>query len=83
MLQITPSERAALQLLAAGTANDTIAERLGVSYCDIETSLGKLFDRMGVKNRDDAIAAAFHRGLLGPTSASLSLTVAHGDTLPD
>ncbi|HYU77610.1 MAG TPA: LuxR C-terminal-related transcriptional regulator [Vicinamibacterales bacterium] len=64
MLQITPSERAALQLLATETAATTIAERLGISHSEIEAYLIALFGRMGVRTRAEAIAAAFRRGLL-------------------
>ena len=66
MLQITPLERAALQLLASGTATDGLADRLGMDECEVETRLNALFVRMGVASRDEALAAAFRRGLLIP-----------------
>jgi DNA-binding CsgD family transcriptional regulator len=64
VLQITPSERAALQLLANGKATNEIAGRLGISECEIEAHLTGLFARMGAASRSEAIAAAFRRGLL-------------------
>lgn len=64
MLQITPSERAALQLLANGNAATEIAGRLGISECEVEAHLTALFARMGAASRAEAIAAAFRRGLL-------------------
>ena len=64
MLQITPSERVALQLLAQGRPTDEIAGCLGVSEGRVEAHLSTLFARMGTPNRVEAIAAAFRRGLL-------------------
>ena len=64
MLQITPRERAALQLLANGTATGEIADRLGISECEVDAHLMTLFARMGAASRTEAIAAGFRRGLL-------------------
>lgn len=64
MLQITPWERAALQLLANGKATDELAGRLGFSECELEAYLTTLFARMGAASRTEAIADAFRRGLL-------------------
>jgi DNA-binding CsgD family transcriptional regulator len=64
MLQITPLERAALQLLAKGKPSDEIAGCLGISECTVEARLTALFARMGAPSRIEAIAAAFRRGLL-------------------
>ena len=64
MLQITPLERVALQLLASGIATHELAGRLGVSAREIETHLNTLFERMGAASRTEAVAAAFRRGLL-------------------
>ena len=64
MLQITPSERRALELLAKGKTNHEIANHLQVSERDFESSLTVLFARMGVASRTEAIAAAVRRGLL-------------------
>jgi DNA-binding CsgD family transcriptional regulator len=64
VLQITPLERVALQLLANGIATDELAGRLGVTAGEIEAHLSVLFARMGATSRSQAIAAAFRRGLL-------------------
>ena len=66
MLQITPLERVALQLLASGAATNGLADRLGMDECELETSLNALFARMGVTGRAEALAAAGRRGLLIP-----------------
>ena len=67
MLHITPWERAALELLAAGTPTGVLAERFGTSEVDLEARLSKLFARMGVLGRAEAVDAAFRRGLVTRT----------------
>jgi DNA-binding NarL/FixJ family response regulator len=64
LLQITPHERVALQLLADGTGTRGIADRLGVSEPEVEAHLSGLFARMGAASRTEAVAAAWRRGLL-------------------
>ncbi|OLC41926.1 MAG: hypothetical protein AUH43_23655 [Acidobacteria bacterium 13_1_40CM_65_14] len=64
VLQITPAERAVLQLLADGKATSEIADRLGISDRAVEALLTMLFGRMGAASRPEAIAAALRRGLL-------------------
>jgi DNA-binding CsgD family transcriptional regulator len=67
VLQITPSERTALLLLADGVSTNDLAGRFGVSECEMEAHLTTLFARMGAASRTEAIAAAFRRGLLNPS----------------
>jgi len=64
VLQITPRERAALQLLANGNATGEIADRLGISEREVDAHLTKLFSRMGAATRSEAIAVGYRRGLL-------------------
>jgi NarL family two-component system response regulator YdfI len=64
VLQITPGERVALQLLANGKALNEIAGRLGIGEREADAHLTILFARMGAASRSEAIAAAFRRGLL-------------------
>ena len=64
VLQITPGEKVALQLLAEGSATTSIAARLGMSERDVEAQLVTLFARMGASDRREAIAVASRRGLL-------------------
>ena len=62
MLQITPSERAVLQLLADGDDASRIAGRLGIR--EIDAYLAALFAKLGAAGRSDAVAAASRRGLV-------------------
>jgi len=66
VLQITPSERDALQLLAQGAPTSRIGAMLGLSPGDIDPFLGALFARLGVASHADAIRVASRRGLLVP-----------------
>jgi DNA-binding NarL/FixJ family response regulator len=64
LLQITPWERHALQLLAERKAQAEIASRLGVSDAEIGPQLAALFEKMGASSRNEAIASAQRRGLI-------------------
>jgi len=64
VLQITPAERAVLQLLADGNPTVDIARRLGLSQRAIDTLLTMLLKRMGASSPVDAVADAMRRGLL-------------------
>src|SRR5262249_41027314 len=62
VLQITPAERTALQMLADGLAHHEIARNLRMSECVLDAELRTLFERMGVAGRNQAIADAVRRG---------------------
>ena len=64
VLQITPTERMALQLLAEGKSRSQIAVLLGVGDCDAEDLLVGLFGRMRARTQFEAVAAAAQRGLI-------------------
>jgi len=66
VLQITPSERDALRLLAQGASTTQMGAMLGLSPGDIDQFLGALFARLGVASHADAIRVASRRGLLVP-----------------
>lgn len=64
VLQITPRERAALQLLANGDTPSDVAAGLGISTPEGEVLLKRLFAAMGATTQADAVASARRRGLL-------------------
>ena len=66
MLHITPDERQALRLLAAGQARARIAARLGITTFELELQLRTLFARMGAASPTDAVNIAIRRGLVYP-----------------
>ena len=67
VLQITPSERYALQLVAKRAPAMQIAAMLGLAPADIGSFLAALFARLGATNRAEVIKVASRRGLLMPS----------------
>ena len=67
VLQITPSERDALQLVAQGAPTSQIGAMLGLVPADIGPFLAALFARLGATSRAEAIRVASRRGLLMPS----------------
>ena len=63
-LQITPSERHALQLLANGYTTNDVATGLGISAVEAEVLLTRLFAALGAASQAEAIAVAHKRGLV-------------------
>ena len=64
MVQITPGERAVLELLADGATASQLARHLEVSEPDVARKLASLFAKMGATCQSEAVAAASRRGLL-------------------
>lgn len=67
-LQITPSERHALQLLADGHTTSGVAARLRMGTRETEVLLTRLFAALGAASEAEAIAAAHKRGLTATRS---------------
>lgn len=63
-LQITPSERRALQLLANGYTTNDVATGLGIGTVETNVLLTRLFAALGAASQGEAIAAAHRRGLV-------------------
>ncbi len=54
-LGITPRELEILQLIAAGLSNREIAERVNVSENTVKTHSSRVFDKLGVSRRTQAV----------------------------
>ena len=63
-LGISPRELEVLELLAAGRSNKEIASRLDVSPNTVKSHVAKLFDKLAVKRRTEAIARARELGMI-------------------
>lgn len=63
-LGISPRECEVLEALAQGRANKVIARDLDISPNTVKTHLAKLFEKLEVSNRTEAIAKARELGLL-------------------
>ena len=58
-------ERQVLALLAAGRTNREMAAELSVSLATVKTHLVRLYSKLGVSNRNEALGRAVAKGLLG------------------
>ena len=65
-VQLTPRELSTLQLMADGKANKEIATALGISDRTVKTHLGRVLDKLGLRDRPRAIAYAYESGLIQP-----------------
>lgn len=61
---LTPREREVWRLIAAGLDNTGIAERLGVSASTVKNHITGLFAGLGVRDRAQAVIAAYETGLV-------------------
>ena len=63
-IDLTPREREILLLTADGRSAPDIAGRLQLSSATVNTTLLSSFEKLGVRDRAAAVAAALESGLL-------------------
>ncbi|WP_245533641.1 helix-turn-helix transcriptional regulator [Actinoalloteichus spitiensis] len=61
---LTPRERSALELAAAGLTNRQIGEDLHISPKTVSVHLSRVMAKLGASSRTEAVARAYERGLL-------------------
>ncbi|GAB7041281.1 MULTISPECIES: helix-turn-helix transcriptional regulator [Catenuloplanes] len=61
---VSPREREVLNLLRDGLTVPQIAATLGLSESTVKTYLARIYDKLGVTGRNQAVATATDRGLL-------------------
>jgi DNA-binding NarL/FixJ family response regulator len=61
---LTPRETEILQCLAAGWSNPVIARTLFISEATVKTHVLRIFHKLGVRNRTNAVTVAMARGIL-------------------
>ena len=61
---ITPREMAVLRELAAGRSNKEVAAALGIAEGTAKIHTARVFEKLGVSSRTEALAVALQRGLV-------------------
>jgi DNA-binding NarL/FixJ family response regulator len=62
--ELSARELEVLRLLVAGASNRGIAARLQLSENTVKTHVSRIFDKLGVQSRAEAVAVALQRGLV-------------------
>jgi DNA-binding NarL/FixJ family response regulator len=65
---LTPRELDVLRLIADGSSNSEIAKQFSVSGETVKTHVGRIFAKLGVRDRAQAVVAAYESGLVVPGS---------------
>ncbi|MGH3921593.1 MAG: LuxR C-terminal-related transcriptional regulator, partial [Pseudonocardiaceae bacterium] len=66
MGQLTPREREVLILLAQGLSNAEVAGQLVISEATVKTHLARVMMKLGVRQKAQAVIAAYQTGLIQP-----------------
>jgi DNA-binding NarL/FixJ family response regulator len=67
LTELTPREKDVLELIAKGHNNTEIADELYISGLTVKTHIGRIFTKLGLRDRAAAIVFAYeHRIVVSP-----------------
>jgi DNA-binding NarL/FixJ family response regulator len=64
---LTPRELDVLRLIAAGRSNTQIAADLVLSQATVKTHVGRIFSKVGARDRAQAVVYAYECGVVSPS----------------
>jgi DNA-binding NarL/FixJ family response regulator len=65
---LTPTERTVLTMIGLGRSNGEIAEELFVADTTVRTHVRHIFEKLGLRDRVQAVVLAYSTGLVRPTA---------------
>ena len=75
MERLTEREREVLTLIARGMCNSEIAGELFLSQATVKTHVARLLRKLGLRDRTQAVVAAYDLGIVRPRNAEASTHV--------
>jgi len=64
--ELTERELQVLELIGRGLSNREIADRLILGEATIKTHVGRVFAKLGVRDRAQAVVVAYEAGVIAP-----------------